>query len=51
MDLAHQRVRNILSHRRKVLDELAHLLSEKEIVQGQELRDLLAGSKPETETS
>ncbi len=47
MELAHQRVRNILSERRKVLDELAHLLSEKEIVQGQELRDMLAGSKPE----
>ncbi len=48
MDLAHQRVRNVLSKRRKVLDELARLLSEKEIVQGQELRDMLAGSKPET---
>jgi cell division protease FtsH len=48
MELAHQRVRNILSERRKVLDELARLLSEKEIVQGQELRDMLAGSKPET---
>ena len=48
MELAHQKVRNILSTRRKVLDELARLLSEKEIVQGQELRDMLAGSKPET---
>ena len=48
MELAHQRVRNILSGRRKVLDELARLLSEKEIVQGQELRDMLAGSKPDT---
>ena len=48
MDLAHQRVRNVLSKRRKVLDELARLLSEKELVQGQELRDMLAGSKPET---
>ena len=50
MELAHQRVRNILSERRQVLDALARLLSEKEIVQGQELRDMLAGSKPETET-
>jgi cell division protease FtsH len=50
MEVAHQRVRAILSERRKVLDDLAHLLSEKEIVQGQELRDMLAGSKPETET-
>ncbi len=47
MEKAHQRVRDILSERRKVLDELARLLSEKEIVQGQELRDMLAGSKPE----
>ena len=43
MELAHQRVRIILSERRKVLDDLARLLSEKEIVQGQELRDMLAG--------
>ncbi len=47
IELAHQRVRKILSERRKVLDALAHLLSEKEIVQGQELRDMLAGSEPE----
>jgi cell division protease FtsH len=44
MELAHQRVRDILSGRRKVLDDLAHLLSEKEIVQGEELREMLAGS-------
>ena len=50
MEVAHQRVRAILSERRKVLDNLARLLSEKEMVQGQELRDMLAGSKPETET-
>ena len=50
MELAHQRVRKILSERREVLDELAHLLSEKEIVQGQELREMLAGSKPGTGT-
>jgi cell division protease FtsH len=48
MELAHQRVRDILSGRRKVLDDLAHLLSEKEIVQGAELREMLAGSKSET---
>jgi cell division protease FtsH len=46
MELAHQRVRNILSERRPVLNDLALLLSEKEIVQGQELRDMLAWSKP-----
>jgi cell division protease FtsH len=50
MELTHRRVRSILSERRQVLDDLARLLSEKEIVQGQELRDMLAGSKPETET-
>jgi ATP-dependent Zn protease len=37
-------VRNILSERRKVLDSLAHLLSEKEIVQGEELRKMLSES-------
>jgi cell division protease FtsH len=48
MELAHQRVRNILSERRQVLDDLARLLSEKEIVQGQELRDMLAASPLQT---
>ena len=43
---AHERVREILSHRRKVLDDLAHLLMEKEVVQGEELRALLSKSKP-----
>ncbi|MCB2180545.1 MAG: ATP-dependent zinc metalloprotease FtsH [Desulfobulbaceae bacterium] len=41
---AHQRVRNILSERRTVLDKLAQLLSEKESVQGEELREMLAAS-------
>jgi len=44
MEQTHQRVRNILSERRKVLDRLAHLLSEKEIVQGEELRQMLSES-------
>jgi len=43
---AHQRVRGILSTRRKVLDELAHLLSQEEIVQGEVLRRMLSESKP-----
>jgi cell division protease FtsH len=43
---AHQRVRKILSERRTVLDDLAHLLSEKESVQGDELRKMLSDSKP-----
>jgi len=43
---AHQRVRGILSTRRNVLDELAHLLSQEEVVQGEELRKMLSKSKP-----
>jgi cell division protease FtsH len=39
---AHQRVRKILSERRTVLDDLAHLLSQKECVQGEELRKMLS---------
>ena len=42
----HERVRGILSGRRKVLDDLAHLLLEKEVVQGEELRELLSKSQP-----
>lgn len=44
---AHQRVHGILLGRRQVLDDLAHLLSQKEIVQGPELRKLLSESTPE----
>jgi cell division protease FtsH len=42
MEIAHRRVREILSDRRKILDDLAKLLLEKEIVQGEELRKMLA---------
>ena len=42
MEKAQERVRNILSERRKVLDDLAHLLTEKEMVQGEELRKMLS---------
>ena len=41
---AHQRVHKILSERRTVLDDLAHLLSQKESVQGEELRKMLSES-------
>ena len=51
IEKAHERVRKILSERRNVLDDLAHLLSQKEIVQGQELREMLAASKPGTPTT
>jgi len=37
----HQRVRNILGEKREVLNQLAKLLLEKEIVQGDEMRALL----------
>jgi cell division protease FtsH len=40
----HQRVSKILSERRPVLDDLAHLLSQKESVQGDELRMMLSKS-------
>ena len=43
---AHQRVLKILSERRNILDDLAHLLSEKESVQGDELRKMLSASTP-----
>ncbi|MCB2146853.1 MAG: ATP-dependent zinc metalloprotease FtsH [Deltaproteobacteria bacterium] len=48
---AHQRVRKILSERRPVLDDLAHLLSQKESVQGEELRQMLAAAKTGTTAS
>jgi cell division protease FtsH len=38
---AHQRVRAILSAHRNVLNDLAQLLSQKEVVQGEELRKML----------
>ena len=47
IERVHQRVRNILSARRNVLDEVAHLLSRKEIVQGDELREILGKTPAE----
>jgi hypothetical protein len=48
---AHQRVRKILSERRSVLDDLAHLLLQKETVQGEELRKMLSESTPAMTTT
>jgi cell division protease FtsH len=48
---AHLRVRKILSEQRTVLDDLAHLLSEKESVQGEELRQMLAAASSGMTTS
>jgi len=47
IEQVHQRVRNILSARRNMLDEVAHLLSRKEIVQGDELREILGKTPAE----
>jgi cell division protease FtsH len=41
VDEAHQRVRGILSAHRDVLNDLAHLVSLNEVVQGEELRKML----------
>ena len=41
---AHQRVLKILTERRGVLDDLAELLSRKESVQGEELRNMLSAA-------
>jgi cell division protease FtsH len=51
VDEAHRRVRDILSARRTVLDDLAGLLSQNERVQGDELRQMLSAAKPGTESS
>jgi len=51
VDEAHQRVRKILSERRTVLDDLAHLLSQNESVQGDELRQMLSAATPGTVTA
>jgi cell division protease FtsH len=47
IEQAHKRVREILSDRRTVLDEVANLLSRKEIVQGEELREILGKTSAE----
>jgi len=44
---AHQRVQQILSSHRDVLDDLAHLVSQNEIVQGEELRKMLGKTSAE----
>jgi len=47
IEQAHQRVRGILSAHRNVLDDLAHLVSKNEIVQGGELRKMLGKTPAE----
>ncbi len=46
MEEAHRRVKQILSEKREILDALAKLLLEKEIVQGEELRRMLGKTQP-----
>ncbi len=46
IEQAHKRVTDILSSHRKVLDDLADLLSQKEVVLGDELRKMLSEFKP-----
>jgi len=47
LEEAHQRVQKMLSERRQILTDLARLLLEKEIVQGEELRKMMGkGSAP-----
>jgi cell division protease FtsH len=47
IEQAHQRVRGILTAHRNVLDDLAHLVSQKEVVQGEELRKMLGKTTAE----
>ena len=47
MEQAHQRVRGILTAHRNVLDDLARLVSQKEVVQGEELRKMLGKTPAE----
>jgi len=42
---AHVRVQQILTEKRNILNELAALLSKNEMVQGEELRKMMAESK------
>jgi cell division protease FtsH len=45
---SHQRVQKILSARLKILNDLAHLLSKEEIIQGEELRKMLSAAAAES---
>jgi cell division protease FtsH len=47
IEKTHQRVQEILAQKRQVLDKLAHILLTKEMVQGQELRQMLSESANE----
>jgi cell division protease FtsH len=42
LERAHEKVRRMITERRSILDEVAHRLLEKEVLDGDELRALLA---------
>jgi cell division protease FtsH len=44
VDRAHDRALAILSHNRELLDSISHKILEKEVIEGDELKDLLASS-------
>ena len=46
LERAHEKVRRLLSERRSILDEIAHRLLEKEVMDGGELRALVAQQAP-----
>ena len=48
MEEAHQRVRGILSAHRNLLDDLARLLSQEEMVQGETLRKMMGKTPSDT---
>lgn len=48
IEKAHERVKGILSAHRKVLDDLAHLLSQEEMVQGETLRKMMGKTPAES---
>jgi cell division protease FtsH len=47
MEQAHERVRGILSTHRNILDDLAKIVSQKEVVQGEELRKMMGKTPAE----
>jgi cell division protease FtsH len=44
VDRAHDRALAILRHNRELLDSISHKILDKEVIEGDELRDLLASS-------
>ncbi len=46
MSDAHQRARAVLAERRETLEQVARRLLEKEVIEGEELREIVEASKP-----